>query len=273
VAVKHVVASVLALSLAATAFGAPPPKPVGPPVPGVEAKKPLPPEAGIVAKILRDMLVPKVPDPLTKSNQNWGHQKAVTVIKRQREGLRFWTEPVQEFQNDGLWRRVEVRIPEPTKLSLAITELTFAADGKILATVAIACPRVDVKLEQQLWRNGTRLYGGETRAHCAAAVTMKAVVTTKTEYKKGGFLPIPEITLQVRATEALVFHDELIVDHTAGLDGDAAKVFGDLIVRIVLAAKPDLERDLLQKANAAVVKAAGTREFKLAFDKILGARK
>ena len=77
----------------------------------------------------------------------------------------------------------------------------------------------------------------------------------------------------MKATEAFLFHDEIIIDHTAGLDGEAAKAVGELAIRLVKAAKPDLESDLLEKANAAIVKAAGTREFKIALDKLLGARK
>ncbi|MBA4186764.1 MAG: hypothetical protein C0467_01975 [Planctomycetaceae bacterium] len=266
---KPVAASVLALALLTTAFGAPPPKPA--PMP--EVKKPVPPEAEIVAQMLRDLLKKNIPDPLTKSNQNWGHQKGVTVVRRYREGLRFWVEPVQEFQNDGVWRRVDVRIPEPTKVGLTVNELTYAPDGKIHITVGVACERVDMKMEQQVWRNGLRLYSGETRAHCAAGLIVKAVVTTKTEFKKGSFIPVPEVTLQVRATEAQIFHTDFVVDHTAGLDGDPAKNVGDLMVKLVKAVKPDLEKDLIEKANAAIVKAAGTREFKLAFDKILGLKK
>ncbi|WP_439631929.1 hypothetical protein [Gemmata sp.] len=271
---KPVAALALALSLAACAAGAAPPSapsPVAKPAP--KPPKPVPPEAEFVAKLVREALVKKLPDPLTTSNQNWGRQKAVTVVHRRREGLRFWTEPVQEFHNDGLWRRVEVRVPDPAKLSVAITELTYPEDGKVLATVAVACERVDVKVEQQLWLNDRRLYGGETRAHCAAALALKVAVATRTEYKKGALFPIPEVTLQVRATEAQLYYDELIVDHTAGLDGEAAKSVGEALLRLVKVVKPDLESDLLEKANAAVVKAAGTREIKLALDKVLAGKK
>ena len=77
----------------------------------------------------------------------------------------------------------------------------------------------------------------------------------------------------MKATEAVLFHDEIIFDQTGAFDGEAAKAVGDLVVRLVKAVKPDIEGDLLTKANAAIVKAAGTREFKLALDKILSAKK
>jgi hypothetical protein len=77
----------------------------------------------------------------------------------------------------------------------------------------------------------------------------------------------------VKATESQLFYDDIIFDRTGPFDGESAKAAGDLIVRIVKAVKPDLENDLQTKANAAIVKAAGTREFKVALDKILSAKK
>jgi len=271
VALAEVAVTALALLLAGSLVAAPP-RPIAPP-PKVETKQPLPPEAEFFAQMVGDLLRKNVPDPLTKSNMNWGHQKAETVIKRRREGLRFWTEPVQEFHNDGVWRRVEVRIADPSKLLLGINELTYPSEGKMLATVAVACERVDLKFEQQVWRNGTRLYAGETRGHCEAGIILKVVVTTKTEYKKGGLLPIPEFAVQVKATEAFLFHNQIIIDQTGPFDGEAAKSVGEAMLRLVKAFKPDLEGDILEKANVAILKAAGTREFKVALDKVLGARK
>ncbi len=208
-----------------------------------------------------------MPDPLSKSSQNWGHQKAVTVVHRYREGLRVWSEAVQEFRNEGVWRRTTVRVAEPDKLGLAVTELTHPEPGKVLATVAVAADRVDVRFEQQVWRNGLRLYGGETRAHCKGGIVLKAEVTTKTEFKKGSFLP--EVSLKLRLTDADIYYDKIVVDHTAGLDGDAAKAIGDVLLDVAKAVKPDLEKDIREKAEAAVVKAVGVREFKLALDKLL----
>jgi hypothetical protein len=269
--VKRVVVAVVASLLVAAVADAQPPKSPQKPPP-VPVKAP-PPEAEVIAKYLREMAQKKLPDPLTKSNQNWGHQTAVTVINRHREGLRIWTEPVQEMRNDGVWRRIEIRIPDPSKLTLSVTELTYPQDGKVLATVAVACDRVDLKLEQQVWRNGHRLYAGESHAHCKAGLVVKFSANTKTELKKGGLLPVPEVTVQVKATESQLFYDDIIFDRTGPFDGESAKAAGDLIVRIVKAVKPDLENDLQTKANAAIVKAAGTREFKVALDKILSAKK
>lgn len=239
----------------------------------VKKKEPLktdPAEAAALTQILRDLAKKHIPDPISKSSQKWGNQKAVTVIRRYREGLRVWSEAVQEFRNDGLWRRTTVRVPEPDKIGLAVTELTHPEPGTLRATVAVVAERVDIRFEQQLWRNGLRLYGGETRAHCAGGLLLKAEVTTKTEFKKGAFLP--EITIKLRLTDAELYYEKLVVDHTAGVDGDSAKALGELFIDIAKAVKPDIEKELREKAEAAIVKAVGIREFKIALDKLLQAK-
>lgn len=264
-----VVAWILTWAAVAAADQKQPPK--NSPAPKKDAKpdptRTNPAEAEALTQVLRGLVKKHLPDPLVTTNLNWGHQKAVTVIRRHREGLRVWSEPVQELRNDGVWRRVTVRIPNPDKLALAVTELTHPADGKILVTVAHVAERVDIRLEQQVWRNGLRLYSGETRGHCKAALLLQAEVVTKTEFKKGSFLP--DVSLTLKATKAELFYENLEIDHTAGVGGDLAEVLGDVLIRMAKAVKPDLEEELLAKANAAIVKAAGTRELNVALDQLL----
>ncbi len=250
---------------------APPAKMDPPKAEPKKTEKTDPAEAHALAAVLRDLLAKNLPDPLCKSNQNWGHQKAVTVVIRHREGLRFWSEPVQEMRNDGVWRRVAVHIPDPSKVTLAVTELTHPEECKVLATVGVIAERVEVKFEQQVWRNGLRLYAGETRGHCKGSLIIKAEVISKAEFKKGSLFP--DVSLRIRATEAQLGYDDLVIDHTAGLDGEAAKAIGDLAIRTIKAIKPDLEHELLEKADAAIVKAAGTKEVKGSLDSLMKQKK
>ncbi len=228
-------------------------------------------EAEALTKVLRELLKKNLPDPVTKSNHNWGHQKAVTTTVLHRDGFRFWTEQVQEMKNDGTWRRAEIRIPDQDKIAVAVTELTHPEDGKMFVTVSAVAERVDLHFEQQIWTNGLRLYGGETRGHCKGALTLKAEVITKTEFKPGSFFP--NISLKLQVTKAEVFYEKLVVDHTAGLNGEAAKAIGDLTIQIVKAIKPNLEKDLLEKADAAIVKAAQKKELTLTLDKLMASKK
>lgn len=260
---------VLAIPVFAVAAEQRDPVPSGLPSPFAKKVGPKtdPAEAATLTRVLRELAKKKLPDPISKSSQNWGHQKAVTAIHRYREGLRVWSEAVQEFHNDGIWRRTTIRLPEPDKVGLAVTELTHPEPGKMLATVAIVAERVDIRFEQQVWKNGLRFYGGETRAHCKGGLLLKAEVVSKSEVKKGSFLP--EVTLKLRVTDADLFHEKLVVDHTAGLDGDAAKAVGDVLLDVVKVVKPNIEKELREKAEAAIVKAVGIREFKLALDQLL----
>jgi hypothetical protein len=244
------------------------------PIPEVPIKDALrtdPVEAEALTEVLQDLLKKNLPDPVTRSNHNWGHQKAVTSKVIHRDGLRFWSEEVQEMKNDGTWRRADVRITDPNKIALAVTELTHPEDGKMLATVSAVAERVDLHFEQQIWKTGMRLYGGETRGHCRGALVLKAEITTKTDFKKGLFFPT--VTLKVQVTKAELYYEKLVIDHTAGLDGDAAKAIGDVAIQIVKAIKPNLEKDLLEKADAAIVKAAQKKELTLTLDKLMAGKK
>lgn len=255
----------------------PPPKAEPKPAPKVEPKaapkaepkKTDPAEAAAMAKMLRDLVVKTAPDPLVKSSHNWGNQKVMAV--RYREGFRQWTPPVAEQLNDGLWRKYSVRIPEPDKLAVAVTELTHPEENKTLATVCVACDRVDLHMEHQLWRNGRRFYAGETDAHCKGALVIKAEVVTRSEPKKGSLFP--DVTLVVTVTDAKLHYDDIVVDKTAGFEGATAQALGDAAIRALRSLAPDVERNLVEKANAAIVKAAGTREFKVGLDKVLGLKK
>jgi hypothetical protein len=248
-----------------------PPIPLKAPPAAKDASKPDaktdPAEAHALAAVLRELLEKHLPDPLSQSKQNWGKQKTVTVVHHHRDGLRFWSEPVEEMQNDGVWRKISVRIPDPEKIVLAVTELTHPEPGKALATVGVTAERVDMDFAQQVWRTGLRLYSGETRGHCKGSLLVKVEVTTKTEFKAGSFFP--DVSLKMRATEAQLGYEGLVIDHTAGVGGEAAKLLGEAAIKMVKTFKPDLEHELLEKGNAAIVKAAGMREVKASLDKVM----
>jgi hypothetical protein len=247
---------------------APPPSPAKTHTPPLKTD---PAEAEALAKVLRELLLKNLPDPVTKANQNWGHQKAVTVTRHHAEGLRVWSETSQEMRNDGTWRRTDIRIPYRDTLKLAVTELTHPEPGKMYATVSVLADRVDLHFEQQLWKTGLRLYSGETRGHCRGALELKAEFSTRTEFKPGSFLP--QITLKLQVTNAKLYYEKLVVDHTAGLGGDAARTIGEVLIALVKAVKPHLEQELLQKADDAIVKAAKTQELTLTLDKLMAEKK
>ena len=279
---RYSTAAVLAALLAASAFAQPPdPEPIPLPLPAPMPKaiplkrpkqieQPNPEEVVAISKLMRDMALQHMPDPLVKANDGWGKQKEFVVGKVMlRDPKKFGPEVPRELFNDGLWRRFTVTARDPADtLGIGITELVRPEADTMLVTINVAMD-INFRMEQQLWVRGRQLYSGETRGHCTGAVQLKAVVTHKTEFKPGALFP--DIALKVTTTEAKLFYDKIVIDHTAGLDGDDAKKVGDLVVDLVKSVKPELEKELLEKANAAIVKAAGTKEVKLQRDKLLSA--
>lgn len=266
-ALAGLAASLLGGCAAPRAAAVPQPPPAPPPptarAAAPDVPRPDPTEVRALEKAARDLLVKHLPDPLVVSDQNWGRQKEVTV------GGRLRGSPVKEPRNDGTWRRFTVRAPNPQAVAVGITEASYPEPGKTALTVMVGLD-VDFTVEQQVWRHGVRLYSGETRGRCRAALALKVEVTTRTEKAPGTVFP--DVVLRARATDAQLFYDNLVVEHTAGVGGDAARVLGDAALHVVRQARPDLERDLLAKANAAVVKAADTRDVRLSFEALLAGK-
>jgi hypothetical protein len=232
---------------------------------GVEQPK-LEEVAGIT-KVLRDMALQHMPTPLVTANDGWGKQKEFAVGKViLRNPNKANPEMAREKFNDGLWRRFTVTARDPQKsLGIGITELVKPADDTMHATLNVAMD-IDFRMEQQFWVRGRQLYSGETRGHCRGAVQLKLTVVHKLEFKPG--VLVPDVTVKVTTTDAKIFYEKIVIDHTLGLDGESAEKAGDLVIDLVKAVKPDLEKELLEKGNAAIVKAAGTQEFKLQLDKL-----
>lgn len=232
------------------------------------AERPDPADVKALEATLRDLLIKNLPDPVVQSSSGWGQQKdGVVRVNFQRDGLKLRSEPVRGMRNDGHWKRVSIRAANPQRtLAVGVTDAAYPEPGRATFTAMIGTD-CDLKFEQQLWRSGKRIYSGETRARCHAAVLLKCEVTSRTETKPGSLLP--DLVFRVRVTDAQLFYEKLVVEHTAGVGGDAAKLIGETVLDVVKKAKPDLERDLLAKANAAVVKAADTKDVRVSFESLL----
>ena len=278
---RSITAAALAALLTGFAFAAPPePEPIPlplppPPTPMATAlKAPKTPEqpkleevAG-VTKLMREMALKNMPTPLVTANDGWGKTKEFAVGKLiLRNPERANPEMPREKFNDGLWRRFTVTARDPAEtLAIGITELVRPTDDTMLVTLNVAMD-INFRVEQELWKRGIRIFGGETRGHCKGGVQLKAKVVQKLAFNKPGSL-VPDVTLVITTTDAKLFYDKIVIDHVLGLDGESAEKAGELVIDLIKAVKPDLEKELLEKGNAAIVKAAGTKEIKLELDKL-----
>jgi hypothetical protein len=228
------------------------------------------PDTAAFAKLLREMLVKKIPAPALESRQNWGQQKLVTVgmdVKR-RGPLEWERTPIKALRNDGQWSHMVVTLPDPkTNLAVEIQKLEAAAGGKSEFRLVVRTDHVNLTIEQQNWKNGVRLFSNETRATCRAAIRLDGDITNRTEFKPGSTLP--QIVMKLNVTNAELFYDKLTVEHTLGVGGDAAKIIGDATQKLVKTFKPNLEKDLLEKANAAILKAMDEKELRVGLEGLI----
>jgi hypothetical protein len=230
---------------------------------------PPPDETQTLARVIRDLLLVHLPDPVVESNHDWGQQKEFTVgLALPKAGsLRSRVEPRREMRNEGHWERVRIQGINPREtLDVGVRGVRSPEPGKTTFDALIGL-NVRLNYEHQLWKAGVRLYSGETRARCRAAVLLKCELTNRTERRPGQFLP--DVILRVRVTQAELFYQDLVCEHTAGVGGEAAEVIGQTVHRLLKKFKPGVEKDLLDRANTAVVRAADTKELRLELDRLL----
>ena len=74
---------------------------------------------------------------------------------------------------------------------------------------------------------------------------------------------VPDVVVQLRLTESALSYDNLVFEHVAGVGGEMATLLGDAVHSGLRQWHPSLERALLTKADAALVKAGDTGEVRL----------
>jgi hypothetical protein len=209
-----------------------------------------------LAAALKPLVTAALPPVLYEKTSNWGHQELAPDGLRWR-GLR--PEAVRTPKNDGRWRKLRITTKDlPRTLEFKICDFKAVNDEKQLFKVNVAF-QSGVEYEHQHWDLGLRLWSGSIRAHAQVKVALDCESLVRIEQK--GLLP--DITFRLRVVEAHVSYDNLVVDHIAGVGGSAAKLIGEGMHTTLKRWKPSLERDLLAKANAAIVKAGDTREVRL----------
>jgi hypothetical protein len=233
--------------------------------PAAAAEPPL--DARGLTDALKPMLLASLPTPLAVAPMSWGEQREVTIgIRWERERLLFKPLPMRAVKNDGHWQKVTLTAVDPAKsLALHVRDVRVAADK----TIFNAAVGMDVRAvyEQQMWAMGKRVYAGETHVRCRAVLDLKCELTSSTTFEPGAKLPT--VTIRVRGTEARAGYSDFVCEHTLGMNGKPAEVLGKAAFEVVKKVAPQVERDLLAKANAAALKAAETKEVRLEFDKLL----
>jgi hypothetical protein len=203
---------------------------------------------------------------LVESSSNWGQQREVM------NGVTWETSHVvpkphkqKKMKNDGTWRRIKVGAVDPEKnLTLAVRNVRQPEKGRLTFDMVVTL-QARIHFEQQIWKSGVKVYGGSTRARCLPILALKCESTSRVEKSDGA---LPDVVFRLRVLEAHLTYDQFKVEHTAGVGGEMAEVLGGAIHDMVKQLKPSLERDMLEKANKAIVKAGDTKEVKLGLGRL-----
>jgi hypothetical protein len=221
-----------------------------------------------LAASLRGLLVEAVPNPLYEDDSHWGRQKMVaTGVKWRGQGLHVHPEPQYRSRNDGRWSKVRVTADHlANQLKLEVRDLQRPEPGKLTFTALLAFD-ARVEYDRQVWNEGLRLYSGEVRARVRLRAALRCEVVTKVERKEGS---LPETVFRFRVLQSDVGYEDLVVEHVAGVGGEAAKLLGEAVHAGMKQWHPSLERRLLDKANAAIVRAGDTKEVRVGVSSLLG---
>lgn len=218
---------------------------------------------------LRGLLLRNLPAPLYAKEQNWGHQE---MVKRRhiRGKLRdIHIEVAHEPKNDGIWKRIRVDAIRPNDtLVFDLRNVLSPEPGKVTFQVFVSLD-THIDYTQQRWESGWKLYDASTRAWARIRATIDCEATARLE---NGAI-VPDLVFNLRVVRADVGYDNLKFEHIAGIGGDAAKIIGELAHSAIKQWRPSIERDALQKANAAVVKAGEHKEVRLSLTKLLKSSK
>src|SRR5262245_52893691 len=196
---------------------------------------------------LRALLLKNLPDPLYESAPNWGHQEPAKRLTIYDSRLTV----KKELKNDGRWRKIRVEAIRPADtLVLDLRELQNPEPGRLTFKL-FASLDVLAHFQEQRWESGLKLFDFKARAKARVRVLLDCEVTTR--FEPAGLLP--DLVLTLKATKADLGYENLKFEHLAGVGGEAAELLGEAGHKLLTQWRPSLERALIERGEAAIVKA------------------
>jgi hypothetical protein len=217
-----------------------------------------------LAGALRGLLIKNLPDPLYEAAPNWGHQsegRRITLPGRRRTQIEMKHEP----RNDGVWRRIRVDAVNPAETVVFDIRAVQSPEAGQVNFQTFTAMDVLVNFHQQRWLAGIKVVEGKARAKARVRVILDCEAKTRIDSSQ----VLPELVFNLKVAKADLTYDNLKFEHIAGIGGEAAQIIGEAAHAAVTQWRPSIERDLLAKANAAIVKAGGEREVRLSLTKLL----
>jgi hypothetical protein len=217
-----------------------------------------------LARTLRGYIVQSLPPVLYEDSHNWGQQKLVTRGIEWKGAGNPLPKAQKSHKNHGVWRRTHVTPVTPAAtLDLQIHDMK-RVDPTRLSFTAVLAMDLRFEAERQRWRAGVRTWSGSYRARTRVYLTLACELTSRLE-SSGGVLP--DLVFRFRVLRSDVRYDHFVTEHVVGVGGELAEWIGDAGHNLLKAVRPSLERNLLEKANAAIVRAADTKEVRVSLGK------
>lgn len=226
------------------------------------------PKEAIVSTV-RDMLLQSMPNPLYEASPNWGHTVKVPAgVKWKAKGGSLNPQVMKKDKNHGKWQKILVTAPNlANNLEFDLRNLRKTERGTTEFEAFIAF-NVDFDFTQQNWANGVKLYDSSVRGRLRMLLTMTCELSARMEKQPGSALP--DLTIKFQVQKSDLRYDKLVFEHVGGLGGEAAQLIGETAHGMMKQWKPSFERDMLARANAAIVKAGQKRELHVSFSKLFG---
>ncbi len=218
-----------------------------------------------LATVLRPIILDALPKPLYEHDDNWGH----TAPGFDRVNWRRLRPPqiVKAPKNDGTWKKTLVTALDPQKnLEVRFSTLKVETPDRqsFKAFLAIL---INVKYDEEIWEKGIRVFREDTEARLRVKADLDIETTMRLESNPKSF--IPDTVFRLRVTKADVSYDNMVVEHIAGIGGTGARLLGEALRSALKQWKPSIERNLMTRADAAIVKAADTREVRLSLGNLM----
>jgi hypothetical protein len=216
--------------------------------------------------VLRGALIQFLPNPLYEASPDWGHTREVARgLVWRGQGLHVHPEVTRSPKNDGLWRKIRVT-PANLKDTLVfdLRDVRQPTPGRLTFTAFLSFD-ADTEIEQQKWDAGVRVYSTSVRARLRARLRLDCEAEARLDFA-GSILP--DAVLRLHIVRADLGYDNLVVEHAAGLGGTAARLLGEAVRGGLHRFHPSVERGLLEKADAAIVRAGDTHEVRISLSRL-----
>jgi hypothetical protein len=214
-----------------------------------------------LAGSLRGVLIKSLPPTLYEASPGWGQTKPVAHgLTWHGKGLPLHPEITYGQKKHGTWRHIVITAPNlADTLILDIRDVHEVEPGRVHLLIFVAFD-AHVDYCQQRWESGVKLYDGSVRARMRVQLRLQCEALSHLDAQGG---VVPDVVLRLHLTQSALGYDNLVFEHVAGVGGELAKLLGDAVHGGLRQWHPSLERSLLAKAEAALVKAGDTGEIRL----------